>query len=97
MGANIGGRRSRAGVCSSGCKKRRREDKEKLTEKPNRLARITKDKELIRSESERGQEGRAGRNEGRVENAGDAKEVEGPSVKPAKVAGGFSPGIKRTR
>lgn len=98
MGANIGGRRSRAGVCSSGCKKRRREDKEKLTEKPNRLARITKDKELIRSESASEKRARrAGRNEGRVENAGDAKEVEGPSVKPAKVAGGFSPGIKRTR
>lgn len=32
-----------------------------------------------------------------VENAGDAKEVEGPSVKPTEVAGGFSPGIKRTR
>lgn len=33
----------------------------------------------------------------RWENAGDAKEVEGPSVKPTEVAGGFSPGIKRTR
>lgn len=37
------------------------------------------------------------RNEGGVENAGDAKEVEGPSVKPTEVAGGFSPGIKKTR
>lgn len=65
-------------------------------EKPNRLARIRKDKELIRGEHER--EGKKGRrNEGGAENAGDAKEVEGPSVKPMEVAGGFSPGIKRTR
>ncbi|CAL1673949.1 unnamed protein product [Lasius platythorax] len=65
-------------------------------EKPNRLARIRKDKELIRGEHERG--GKKGRrNEGGIENAGDAKEVEGPSVKPMEVAGGFSPGIKRTR
>lgn len=43
MGANIGERQSgtgKEGVCSGGCKKRRREDKEKLAEKPNRLARI---------------------------------------------------------
>ncbi|KYM99058.1 hypothetical protein ALC62_10172 [Cyphomyrmex costatus] len=61
-----------------------------------RRTRIRKDKELIRSERER--ESKKGwRNEGGVENAGDAKEVEGPSVKPTEVAGGFSPGIKRTR
>lgn len=40
---------------------------------------------------------RAGETKEGVENAGDAKEVEGPSVKPTEVAGGFSPGIKRTR
>lgn len=65
-------------------------------EKPNRLARIRKDKELIRDEHER-ESKKDRRNEGEVENAGDAKEVEGPSVKPMEVAGGFSPGIKRTR
>lgn len=101
MGANIGGRQSRAGVCSGWCKKRRQKDKEKLTEKPNRLARIRKDKELIRRERER-ESKRAGETreegeEGGAENAGDAKEVEGPSVKPTEVAGGFSPGIKKTR
>lgn len=32
-----------------------------------------------------------------MENVGDAKEVEGPSVKLTEVVGGFSPGIKNTR
>lgn len=84
------------GFAQADAKNRRRKDKKKLTEKPNRLARIRKDKELIRSERER-ESKKDRRNEGGVENVGDAKEVEGPSVKPTEVAGGFSPGIKRTR